>query len=115
MSTQEQQTHTPGPWIVESWRSNFTEVLLIQQAPHDGPRKRRIASIPWRDEGLEIQGKALEQATAFNAIALANARLIAAAPELLTALCDLATAVKESCTTGDALKTAAIAIAKATK
>lgn len=66
--------HTPGPWILASSK---TEVLYIKN-PHP---YNTIAKCEWggKEDGTGIYGHTMEEAEA-------NARLIAAAPELLEKL-----------------------------
>jgi len=58
--------HTPGPWVVESYPSGHTEIAYVRMS--DGRTLARFG------------------ASAENGIELGNARLIAAAPDLLAAL-----------------------------
>ena len=71
------QTHTPGPWtttdgmysdVIEIWNlHNGTKAFLVADVPNDSPDEQ--------DQALQM----------------ANARLIAKAPELLNALRDVVT------------------------
>ena len=69
--------HTPGPWILaeESERVTGTRVCI-----HDVTCRRIADVIPWRGPGTEVE---------------ANARLIAAAPDLLSALKRAAPGISE--------------------
>ena len=64
-------THTPGPWRIETWTyQNAREVITIQT---DKDAVATVCNL-WRDgNDSTIEG-------------VANARLIAAAPEMLAAL-----------------------------
>ena len=99
--------HTPGPWTISVGEANCDEELAYGciDGYVQGPRKERdefhLATI-WADtEGLRQQ-------------APGNARLIAAAPDLLEALKRLVYWVTEDGMTANAYTTAAyFAIAKA--
>ena len=100
--------HTPGPWkVISEQTSREVEVFEIAEISHY--RVIRDA----RGDGFDAQGHDL-----------ADARLIAAAPELLEALLELLAAGENSVTAdddvaamlrfGDAVSAARAAIAKAT-
>lgn len=83
-------SYTPGPWVIEPLKGKYygTRVLLgggVIEVWTGGtrppePSKREIAD-GWTDDmGMDHVESAEDYA---------NARLIAAAPELLAALCDL--------------------------
>jgi len=65
--------HTPGPWAVEE---PMDHELWIVEDGKEAYEWRVIAGCPWPDEPRDIPRKQVE----------ANARLIAAAPDLLAAL-----------------------------
>lgn len=96
--------HTPGPWALNALLMEHTDQLEIASAQVDGPH---VASVTVTGKGNSRSIKP-EQ--------LANARLIAAAPDLLVAL----QALLDPATNEDdaryyeALKTASAVIAKAT-
>lgn len=63
-------SHTPGPWIVDiAAFSCYRSISTAARPPYE-----KIAEIPWAEPSV------------FDAERNANARLIAAAPELLAAL-----------------------------
>ena len=62
--------HTPGPWEFRATSSNFQVVA---------PDGLRVTSLSWQPMGLRIPHATKDEAQA-------NARLIAAAPDLLEAL-----------------------------
>jgi hypothetical protein len=64
-------THTPGPWAVETYRS-AAELLVLIKAPR---------------QGLPVQ---VAELNPYNRNYEADARLIAAAPELIEFVCDVA-------------------------
>lgn len=64
--------HTPGPWLIENPDSAVGEFKIISPDGDDDPWNVALTF------GFAEDGKAM-----------ANARLIAAAPDLLTALADL--------------------------
>lgn len=84
--------HTPGPWTVE----DRTERLAIFPTVGDA----EIASITWEDDEDED-------------VALADAHLIAAAPDLLEALKAFVAAPLDGAERADAFYAARAAIAKA--
>ena len=64
--------HTPGPWSWEEVRAYHTSYII-----RGGKLGNKIAqSFNWQDKGFDISSKS-------------NARLIAAAPDLLEALIEL--------------------------
>lgn len=94
--------HTPGPWIVDDWQ--------YQQAGREHvPTIRTNTDAVAEALSLwsELADRELER--------LANARLIAAAPDLLVA-CNLVASLPlenfEQCAIGDAIRSAKSAIAK---
>jgi hypothetical protein len=61
--------HTPGPWIVEEHRATWTSYIV-----RGGPKQNKIAQcFNWQDNGFDVSSEE-------------NARLIAAAPNMLEAL-----------------------------
>jgi len=75
MQTEQTAQHTPGPWNVDMWEypQDDRRELVIQTATN------RLAVLDW-DQGQD------NPYTIADNEARANARLIAAAPELLAAL-----------------------------
>lgn len=71
--TDETHKHTPGPWVAAASPSSIVGWPII------GPGGRAVASVHYR-RGDTAEGQQI------NAEAGANARLIAAAPDLLAAL-----------------------------
>lgn len=69
--------HTPGPWSVTKWETGKSIQVCT---PHDGfGTGPRFLILPELSENCFVNGHTLEEYEA-------NARLIAAAPELLEAL-----------------------------
>lgn len=77
------QTHTPGPWIFTDCEKSFNHGLkptcLITAS------EKQIAEFSWNNDGAHFPKKEESKA---------NARLIAAAPQLLEALIEFKAAVK---------------------
>ena len=88
-------SHTPGPWFIDTAIAADLEDHVCISAKLHG----MLAQVVWRMEGAER-----------TPTCEANARLIAAAPDLLQALHDIA----EEPTDAGAVKCARAAIAKAT-
>ena len=90
--------HTPGPWLIEAQNCHFGDIATV----HNTDEKWVTIYAPhWMETGMDEK----EQS--------ANARLIAAAPELLESLVDLVCLYPLDST--DAIITSArAAIAKAT-
>ena len=90
--------HTPGPWTLEEHRAHWTSYIV-----RGGPMQNQIAQcFNWQDKGFDVSSEE-------------NARLIAAAPDLLEAL-ELALLVIEATGPGvyhDAERQMRKAIAKA--
>jgi hypothetical protein len=88
--------HTPGPWKEDAW---------VGTDPYDDPDGPfvEVGNVRWSPNKVDVPA-AIEQT--------ANARLIAAAPELLEACEGLLNALP-SATTHPAIKAARAAIAKA--
>lgn len=92
-------TFTPGPWTMETVRTSCGVVFKV------GP-------FPWKHGKLNHACIYADYPSAAeHAVGVANARLIAMAPELLTLLRE---AVAKDCLTGAMLSDALAAIAKAT-
>jgi hypothetical protein len=74
MQTTTKAKHTPGPWRLDAYRDSGrpNPGTIVADNPH-GEGAEEVASINWIAGG-------------FHAEQVANARLIAAAPELLEAL-----------------------------
>lgn len=97
-------THTPGPWrldnnIAYGWKTNPFSITVRKRGVHS----TTVANIPAKQTISRDEAEA-------------NARLIAAAPELLEALKDMLDGHEDACTgygEGAADK-ARVAIAKAT-
>ena len=86
--------HTKGPWAL-NWYVSCIDVFSSDAATLIATIRRSTLS-----KGIDADARA-------------NARLIAAAPELLEALCDLAESVRAAGITGPYLDAADAAIAKA--
>jgi len=67
MNTKEPQTFTPGPWAVLSKRNDFPNQVIIAERDNSGGR---ILAVVDKSDAQDV----------------ANARLIASAPDLLAAL-----------------------------
>ncbi len=87
--------HTAGPWAID-WNVSRIDVFSSDAATLIATIRRSTPS-----DGIDADARA-------------NARLIAAAPELLEALRDLAESVRAAGITGPYLDAADAAIAKAT-
>lgn len=62
--------HTPGPWM--TWDESAAEISILRHDDTDEPEGNRVVAVAWiAPSHYEV---------------IANARLIAAAPELLEAL-----------------------------
>ena len=96
--------HTPGPWLVESDPMHFDTLSTV------------VGGVKKKAKGIERQMIVQVGGWAEWREQEANARLIAAAPELLEALKDLRAAIKSQgvISTVKALSKADAAIAKAT-
>ena len=71
--------HTPGQWEISSEASNLFKVCAKEDKRNSDNKRLVIASIPWESPWESDVRRTKEQAEA-------NAKLIAAAPELLEAL-----------------------------
>ncbi len=71
--------HTPGPWMVQPFDDNEDGCSVIAVDPEIGMRSPRRGQVAWC---TTIAGAAFESPGR----AIANARLISAAPDLLEAL-----------------------------
>lgn len=77
--------HTPGPWEVETVRTSIGVCHKIGPFPHPRPRESREHTYACvYEDGMSTQ--ILAATGRLDSELLANARLIAAAPELLAAL-----------------------------
>ena len=95
--------HTPGPWVIEHLDWAQKGYVFINAKDHDA-----IAQVVWLMEDDEKMGRNSPTEEA-------NARLIAAAPDLLQALIDAVDLIETvSPFEGDTLRNARAAIAKAT-
>lgn len=92
--------HTPGPWVVQKSPSHNGYSVKSEALDWDN-QTREVASV-FMSYGLKAEER--------RGIVHANARLIAAAPEMMEALRDIAKQWPDS----SAAKTARSAIAKAT-
>lgn len=77
-SKQQHTQHTPGPWTMKRGEGRYSDRLYIESHVYSTPTVTsgkdqivQLTSLKWDDHGQEVE---------------ANARLIAAAPELLAAL-----------------------------
>jgi hypothetical protein len=84
-------THTPGPWKVQALSVEGQEIILRTHGEMTigAPESYAVASVPLRH--VSINGQ------------LANARLIAAAPDMLEALKGILANFHESVTTAESL------------
>jgi len=73
-------THTPGPWVAASHPSSIVGWPIVAQTG------RLICNLATPPKDINRVGKALAEYEAFIAECGANARLIAAAPDMLAAL-----------------------------
>ncbi|ONM82090.1 hypothetical protein [Pseudomonas aeruginosa] len=100
--------HTPGPWGIERLHG---EVNVISCNERDGAAKDMgIVYVLARDVGGMIHGEQFDDRSEVEA----NARLIAAAPELLEALQVCIEQITALCSADDVPDQARAAIAKAT-
>lgn len=98
--------HTPGPWRVEDRRNAALKNIRIVAGDH---KVGEVSDVHQRDYQGSFRGDH-EAADALDAVGLANARLIAAAPELLEALKGVVRVADRATNEFDAARTA---IAKA--
>lgn len=89
------QTHTPGPWVVDLDREFFQDgdQVSVEAMTVDGMVAREVCSL-FLDTGEDKDGEDYAEDAA-------NARLIAAAPDLLTALRDLCDAIPDATVEAD--------------
>lgn len=101
--------HTPGPWIAAAKISSVVGLPVV--ASPDGRSVCNVTCIAYR----EPVDRKVEGDGSFNRESMSNARLIAAAPDLLTACKRLVKAIgiPSSITIGDAVEQAEAAIARA--
>ena len=104
MSPQERGAHTPGPWQAEGWDETEEGCAVIAVHEELGLHSPTRGMVAWV---TTIAGASFESPDK----AYANARLIAAAPELLEACIALQA---EAAARGCGLRIADEAIAKAT-
>ena len=92
--------HTPGPWeaYVATWRG--VDVVAIAEKQTELPTKRRLVCI-------------ITELASINKSDEANAKLIAAAPDLLEACSKLLEAIELGMNLPPAVKAAVLAISKA--
>ena len=98
--------HTPGPWMVgvsSKYGTNNANIIFSNGG------ESSVATV----YGLPMNTK-LEEVDSHYAEGLANARLIAAAPDMLEALCALVLNIDAGGPTLDAMRDARAAIVKAT-
>jgi hypothetical protein len=79
--------HTPGPWSFDEYAKpgDLAENMYLTQDKPEGEPARRICLIAGHEWKLPPGARTREQCY-YTAESIANARLIAAAPDLLTAL-----------------------------
>ena len=100
--------HTPGPWGIERLHG---EINVISCNERDGAAKDMgIVYVLARDVGGMIHGEQFDDRSEVEA----NARLMAAAPELLDALVDLLPLISPLKAESQQVANASAAIAKAT-
>ena len=90
--------HTPGPWVIER----------VDKQYYDSHTGQPSSTLSWMN--IDSGGRTVASAHSFTENMEANARLIAAAPEMLEALQE----IERGVSTLDAARIAAKAIAKAT-
>lgn len=101
--------HTPGPWALETVATSVGSCHKIGPFPSSGTRKEVHACV--YADGIRL---GLDEQTRVAIELAANARLIAAAPELLEALQTMVEECKYTVMEASALDRAVEAIAKAT-
>ena len=69
--------HTPGKWYADHWRSDVTREIRIRRLADGGKPEEVLAIVPYSQDPV------------FALMDSANARVMAAGPELLEALRDM--------------------------